>query len=346
MDQEFRSVERREKRPHDLSATPTQRKPQRKKERSKTIWIGAFLLSSVVLGVGFFQLSQAPVNEANLPVIMEAKEDACIKVRPNATENTSVPYSNISIYSELEENSKEPAVEQLLPETEKPVVEAKVEKETVDTPPIEMVQVAADETPKTTEEPLVCKLDTTKTETASEQPAEKPTSKTRESLNEAMQKTMRSIYNDANGMIAENITHGKKMPDNTPSNSKLKIVTQTKSAPAKETVLVAKSTPAAKAKIVPATAQQPLKPIAKAYWVEFKPVSTSQDAERMWNQLATNASAKAALVGVQHKVQKQTAAEGGQGYRLYAGPYTKEEAIACAQTLRKAKVNCRVINKK
>ena len=140
------------------------------------------------------------------------------------------------------------------------------------------------------------------------------------------------------------------MPNIAQANTNLKIVAQDKPFPAKETILVSKSTSKETnlvdtKKLVPATAQSLTKPSGKNYWVEFKTVSTSKDAESMWHQLAMNKSAKAALVGVQHKVQKQSSEDGAQGYRLTAGPYTKEEAIACCQQLRKTKVNCRVIKK-
>ena len=231
MDHDLRPTERKEKRPNDLSTSTSSlrhRKPQRKKILSNKLLISIVLLSSIGLGVGFFHLSQTPVNEANLPVLMEAKEDACIKVRPDASDNTSVPYSNISIYSELEEHSKEPVVEQLLPETEKPALAENNETENMDTPPIEVVQLQADQgNDNSADEKLMCQIETPKSTAAiktptPEQSPQKASSKTRESLNEAMNKTMRNIYNEANSMIVENVTHGKKNAKHCTSKCQLK----------------------------------------------------------------------------------------------------------------------------
>lgn len=349
MNHDMRRERRIEKRSNGY-VSPTSRidhrRPRREKSRFTMLFLFSVLISGIGIGAGIFYQSHSIVDEINLPIIMEAKQDACIKVRPDATDNAPVPYSNISIYSELEERAKEPVVEQLLPEPEKPTLEAKKEEEKIDEPPIEVVKLESStleqQSASVDKEIIVSKANQTK-HVASSEPV-----KPRENFNDAMQKTLRDIYTDAEHMIVENVTHGKKMPSIEQPNSNLKIVSQKKVI--SDTTVLNKDSPKMIDAVVSKKTNPPVQnleanPAGREYWVEFKPLSSSKEAEHLWHQLITTTSAKTALVGAQHKIQRHSSAAGSISYNLSAGPFSKDSALACCQRLRQAKVNCRVLKK-
>lgn len=348
MNQHIQQEPQLKKKRQESTSSPSRsnhRKIRPEKSKIPMLFLIAFGVSGIGIGTGVYYWSQSPVDEINLPVIMEAKEDACIKVRPGATDNAPLPYSNISIYSELEEHSKEPVVEQLLPEPEKPIIEA--QKETPDTPVVEVAQLEA----SAPEEPALSQNTTeiriSQNQSSSPTPTVPP--KARESLNDAVHKTLRTIYNDAAHMIVENVSHGKQMPTLEQPNSNLKIVSQKKQikqepAPATKEIPKAINTVVTTKTSTPELPSQE-KPVGILYWVEFKPQPSSKDAEHIWHQVATHKSVKALLTGISHKIQRQSAEDGNVRYHLSVGPFTKESAFACCQQLRQAKVNCRVIKK-
>jgi hypothetical protein len=279
-----------------------------------------FLLTGTGIGTGFFYWSQSPIDEVNLPVIMEAKEDACTKVRPDATENASVPYSNITIYSELEERAKEPVVEQLLPEPEKPALESKNSIESVDTPSTEVTHL--------------------KSNTLAEPPLSHKTGEIQVSPNQAPAGD-KCIIASKSSEPKQATTSGFVKPSNISNNATHMVVenaSQEKNTPKViDTVLSKKPIP---------PVHSPDKTSAdRTYWVEFKPLSSSKEAEHMWHRLITNTSASTTLMDAQHKIRTQSSSEGKPSYILSTGPFSKDAALACCQRLRQAKVNCRVIKK-